>query len=94
VGGGFQFGATTDGRPIKIVYMIDEHTRECLGGLVDRSITADRLIDDSTASPWTVLSGGAAMRQRPRTGLRRDVNRPGFGRDSLLGSGDQTGQVA
>jgi hypothetical protein len=32
VGGGFQFDVTTDGRPIKIVSIIDEHTRECLGG--------------------------------------------------------------
>ena len=32
----FQFDATTDGRPIKIVSIIDEHTRECLGGLVER----------------------------------------------------------
>lgn len=42
----FQFDATTDGRPVKIVSIVDEHTRECLGGLVDRSITADRLIDE------------------------------------------------
>ena len=42
----FQFDATTDGRPIKIVSILDEHTRECLGGLVDRSITADVLIDE------------------------------------------------
>lgn len=41
----FQFDATTDGRPIKIV-SIDEHTRECLGGMVERSITADVLIDE------------------------------------------------
>jgi putative transposase len=27
----FQFDATTDGRPIKIVSMVGEHTRECLG---------------------------------------------------------------
>lgn len=40
----FQFDATTDGRPIKIVSIIDEHTRECLGGLVERSITGDDLI--------------------------------------------------
>jgi putative transposase len=26
--------------------VVDEHTRECLGGLVDRSITADDLIDE------------------------------------------------
>ena len=42
----FQFDSTTDGRPIKIVSIVDEHTRECLGGLVERSITADALIDD------------------------------------------------
>jgi transposase InsO family protein len=42
----FQFDATTDGRPVKIVSIVDEHTRECLGGLVDRSITGDDLIDE------------------------------------------------
>lgn len=42
----FQFDATTDGRPIKIVSIIDEHTRECLGGLVERSVTADDLIGE------------------------------------------------
>ncbi len=42
----FQFDATTDGRPVKIVSIIDEHTRECLGGLVERSVTAEVLIDE------------------------------------------------
>jgi transposase InsO family protein len=42
----FQFDSTTDGRPVKIVSIVDEHTRECLGGLVERSITGDRLIDE------------------------------------------------
>jgi putative transposase len=42
----FQFDSTTDGRPVKIVSIVDEHTRECLGGLVERSITANRLIDE------------------------------------------------
>lgn len=42
----FQFDATTDGRPVKIVSIVDEHTRECLGGLVERSVTADTLIDE------------------------------------------------
>jgi putative transposase len=41
-----QFDSTTDGRPVKIVSIVDEHTRECLGGLVGRSITADDLIDE------------------------------------------------
>jgi hypothetical protein len=40
----FQFDVTTDGRPIKIVSIIDEHTRECLGGMVERSITGDHRI--------------------------------------------------
>jgi putative transposase len=42
----FQFDATTDGRPVKIVSIVDEHTRECLGGLVDRSVTGEDLIDE------------------------------------------------
>jgi transposase InsO family protein len=37
---------TTDGRAIKIVSVVDEHTRECLGGLVERSITAETLIGE------------------------------------------------
>jgi transposase InsO family protein len=40
----FQFDATTDARPIQIASIVDEHTRECLGGLVARSITAAALI--------------------------------------------------
>jgi transposase InsO family protein len=42
----FQFDATSDGRPIKIVSIVDEHTRECLTDLVERSVTADDLIDE------------------------------------------------
>jgi putative transposase len=42
----FQFDATNDGRPVKIVSIVDEHTRECLGGLVERGITAEALIDE------------------------------------------------
>ncbi len=42
----FQFDATTDGRPIKLVSIIDEHTHECLTNLADRSVTADTLIDE------------------------------------------------
>jgi transposase InsO family protein len=39
----FQYDSTSDGRPIKILSAVNEHTRECLGGLVERSITVDRL---------------------------------------------------
>ena len=30
--------------PIKIVSIVDEHARECLGGLVERSVTGEDLI--------------------------------------------------
>ncbi len=40
----FQFDSTTDGRPLKIASIVDEHTRECLGGLVERSITGEALL--------------------------------------------------
>lgn len=40
----FQFDSTTDGRAVKIASMIDEHTRESLLHLVERSITADKLV--------------------------------------------------
>ena len=36
----------TDGRPIKIVSIVDEHTRECLGGRVERSITGEHLMNE------------------------------------------------
>jgi hypothetical protein len=58
----FQFDATTDGRPIKIVSIVDEHTRECLGGLVDRSITADVLIDELDT---TLINHGSVLGARP-----------------------------
>jgi Integrase core domain/HTH-like domain len=40
----FQFDVTTGGRPVTIVSIIDGHTRECLGGMVERSITGEHLI--------------------------------------------------
>jgi hypothetical protein len=30
----FQFDSTITGRPVKILSIVDEHTRECLGGIV------------------------------------------------------------
>src|SRR6218665_148269 len=41
----FQFNANEQGRAIKICSIVDEHPRECIGGLVERSLTADRLTD-------------------------------------------------
>ena len=42
----FQFDSTIDGTAIKIASMLDEHTRESLLNMVERSITADRLIEE------------------------------------------------
>ena len=42
----FQFDSTIDGKAIKIASMIDEHTRESLLNVVERSITAERLVDE------------------------------------------------
>jgi hypothetical protein len=46
VGSGFPIRRHDNGRPVKIVSIVDEHTRECLGGLVERSIAADRPINE------------------------------------------------
>ena len=40
----FQFDSTIDGKAIKIASMIDEHTRVSLLHLVERLITAERLV--------------------------------------------------
>ncbi len=56
-----QFDSTIDGKAIKIASMIDEHTRESLLNLAERSITAERLVAEleavfaSTGSPPQVL---------------------------------------
>ncbi|MFE3280583.1 IS3 family transposase [Nocardia sp. NPDC059239] len=42
----FQFDSTVDGRAVKIASMIDEHTRESLLHLVERSITAEKLVTE------------------------------------------------
>lgn len=41
----FQLDVEEQTKSIKIFSLMDEHTRECLDGLVERSITADRFID-------------------------------------------------
>jgi transposase InsO family protein len=42
----FQFDSTIDGKAIKIASMIGEHTRMSLLHLVERSITAERLVEE------------------------------------------------
>ena len=57
----FQFDSTIDGKAIKIASMIDEHTRCSLLHLVERSITAERLVTElervfaATGGPPRVL---------------------------------------
>ncbi|WP_230591404.1 IS3 family transposase [Rhodococcoides fascians] len=50
----FQSDSTVDGKAIKIASMIDEHTRQSLLNLMERSITAQRLTDelDKTFALW------------------------------------------
>jgi putative transposase len=40
----FQFDQTSDGRILKLLNIVDEHSREELGGLVERRIDADRTV--------------------------------------------------
>ncbi|WP_094394097.1 IS3-like element ISAar43 family transposase [Kocuria varians] len=78
----FQFDTDEQGRPIKICSIVDEHTRECIGGLVERSITADRL----TAH----LEDLVAVRGAPAV-LRSD-NGPEFISDAMADwAGTRTG---
>jgi hypothetical protein len=42
----FQFDSTVERRAVKIASMIDEHTRESLLHMLERSITAERLVDE------------------------------------------------
>ena len=55
----FQYDSTTDGRSIKTLSAVDEHTRECLGRPVERSITAERLAAELDR---IVVARGAAPR--------------------------------
>ena len=55
----FQFDSTIDGKAVKIGSMVDEHTRESLLNIVERSITAERLIEDLERS--FAAAGGPPM---------------------------------
>ena len=47
----FQFDADETGKALKIVSIVDEFTRECVGGMVERSITAPVLREHLDAAP-------------------------------------------
>ncbi len=69
----FLFDATTDGRRLKWMSVIDEHTRECLPLKVDRSITSTGAID--------VLDRLIGERGAPA--LIRSDNGPGLAADAV-----------
>jgi len=50
----FIMDRTTDGRPVKMLTMVDEYTRQCLVIHPARSITSDQVLDtlESLAVPW------------------------------------------
>jgi putative transposase len=60
----FQFDTTTDGRVLKLLHVVDEHTREALAVEVERRIDADRTV--------SVLERIVAERGRPPELVRMD----------------------
>jgi putative transposase len=60
----FQFDTTTDGRILKLLHVVDEHTREALAVEVERRIDADRAV--------SVLERIVAERGRPPELVRMD----------------------
>ena len=69
----FQFDRVEDGQALKVCSIIDEHTRESLGGLTGTSITGERVI--------TLIDQIAAIRGYPLV-LRSD-NGPEFVCDAI-----------
>jgi len=63
----FQFDSTVDGPAVKIASMIDEHTRESLLHLVERSITGERLVAE-LERVFTTRSDAEGAASRQRTG--------------------------
>ncbi|WP_324614716.1 DDE-type integrase/transposase/recombinase [Mycobacteroides salmoniphilum] len=57
----FQFDSTIDGKTVKIASMVDEHTRESLLNIVDRSITSSRVVAE-LAKVIAVRGTPAALR--------------------------------
>jgi len=41
----FVFDQTADGRPLKVLPVVDEYTRECLALVVGRSLTAADVVE-------------------------------------------------
>jgi len=71
----FQFDQTSDGRILKLLNIVDEHSREELGGLVERRIDADRTV--------SVLEGIVTRRRRSPEFIRCD-NGPELTANALM----------
>jgi hypothetical protein len=50
----FQFDVTDDGRLVKLLYVVDEFTREALAMEAERRIDADKVVDVLTGSSQSV----------------------------------------
>jgi hypothetical protein len=55
----FVMDRTEDGRRLKMMPVVDEHTRECLAIEVERSITAEDVI----GTPWLACSANGVLRR-------------------------------
>ncbi|WP_412768899.1 integrase catalytic domain-containing protein [Mycobacterium canetti] len=66
----FQFDSITDGKAITIASMIDEHTRELLLNIVERSITAELLVAELETA--FAVAGGPPQVLRMDNGLFAD----------------------
>jgi hypothetical protein len=67
----FEFDQTQQGRPIKILNITDEFTRECLASVPARQINADRVVSVlEELVEWRAKSRLHPLRQRPRTRRR------------------------
>ncbi|MEV0299186.1 IS3 family transposase, partial [Nocardia sp. NPDC050710] len=79
----FQFDSTVDRKAVKIASMIDEHTRESLLHLVERSVTAEKLVAElekvfTAAEHYIPCASASSL-------MKRDVAGCGYVRRSCIG---------
>ena len=69
----FQFDVTDDGRALKLLYVVDEFTREALAMEAERRIDADNVVDvlDRIVAERGTPPGVRALRQRAGDDLQR-----------------------
>jgi putative transposase len=79
---------TATGRPLKWLAITDEYTRECLALAVDRSITAERVLDVLTN---LFLTRGVPGHIRSRPPLRGGARGPEFIAGAIRRHGEQAG---